>query len=157
MQRAGGNNQYDHFIKLIVIGDTSVGKTSLLLRFSENTFSAQHIATIGIDFKIKNMQMDGKNVKLQIWDTAGQERFRTITQSYYKGANGILLAFDTTNLASFNSMQTWLGQIETHANEDVLKILVATKCDDTEHNQVSEEAATAFATEHGLSVFFTSA
>lgn len=79
------------------------------------------------------MQIEGKSVKLQIWDTAGQERFRTITQSYYKGANGILLAFDTTNMSTFNNMQAWLGQIETHANEDVLKIMVATKCDDEDH------------------------
>ena len=70
------------------------------------------IFSTGIDFKIKNLQMDGKNVKLQIWDTAGQERFRTITQSYYKGAQGILLAFDTTNMQTFNNMQAWLGQIE---------------------------------------------
>ena len=91
------------------------------------------IFTVGIDFKVKHMQIDGKNVKLQIWDTAGQERFRTITQSYYKGAHGILLAFDTTNITTFNNMQAWLGQIETHANENVLKILVATKWDDEQH------------------------
>ena len=126
---AGGQSD-QYFIKLIIIGDTSVGKTSLLLWFAENTFSPQHIATIGkytnfacswiwpncmfiftvgIDFKVKHMQIDGKNVKLQIWDTAGQERFRTITQSYYKGAHGILLAFDTTNITTFNNMQAWLG------------------------------------------------
>ena len=104
--RAGGaaSSQYDHFIKLIIIGDTSVGKTSLLLRFAENTFSIQHIATIGIDFKIKNMQVDGKNVKLQVWDTAGQERFRTITSSYYKGANGIILCFDSTVIQTFEHL-----------------------------------------------------
>jgi len=128
----GAGGQFDHFIKLIVIGDTSVGKTSLLLWFAENTFQREHIATIGkfpsllrererycsgyayaamcpffvgIDFKVKNIQIDGKAVKLQIWDTAGQERFRTITQSYYKGASGILLAYDSTNSTSFNNMK----------------------------------------------------
>ena len=87
----------------------------------------------GIDFKVKNIELDGKSVKLQIWDTAGQERFRTITQSYYKGAHGILLAYDSTNQNSFNNMKAWLGQIEQHANADVHKIMVATKMDDEEH------------------------
>ena len=85
--------------------------------------------SIGIDFKIKNTVIDGQKVKLQVWDTAGQERFRTITQSYYKGAHGIILAFDTTNMASFNTMQSWLQQIEQHANENALKLLIGTKCD----------------------------
>ena len=134
---AAASSQYDHFIKLIIIGDTSVGKTSLLLRFAENTFSVQHIATIGIDFKIKNMQVDGKNVKLQVWDTAGQERFRTITSSYYKGANGIILCFDSTMINTFEHLQNWLTQIEQHANDDVLKILVATKWDLEDKRQVS--------------------
>ena len=88
---------------------------------------------LGIDFKVKNIELDGKSVKLQIWDTAGQERFRTITQSYYKGAHGILLAYDSTNQNSFNNMKAWLGQIEQHANADVHKIMVATKMDDEEH------------------------
>ena len=82
---------------------------------------------------MKNIELDGKSVKLQIWDTAGQERFRTITQSYYKGAHGILLAYDSTNQNSFNNMKAWLGQIEQHANADVHKIMVATKMDDEEH------------------------
>ena len=111
----------------------------------------------GIDFKILNLQLEGKSVKLQVWDTAGQERFRTITQSYYKGANGIVLAYDTTCMASFNNMGAWLGQIDQHANEDVLKIVVATKCDLTDRQQVSKEMGEAFAREHNVSLFYTSA
>ncbi len=84
-------------IKLILVGDTAVGKTSLLLRFTENQVCNDHIATIGIDYKVKRMTVDGKDIKMQIWDTAGQERFRTITQSYYKGAQGIVLAYDCTS------------------------------------------------------------
>ena len=94
---------------------------------------------------------------MQIWDTAGQERFRTITQSYYKGAQGIILAFDTTSLASFQGVQSWFQQIEEHANEDVLKILVATKCDVEERCQVTEEMAESFAKQHNISLFRTSA
>jgi small GTP-binding protein len=88
---------YDYLIKLILVGDTAVGKTSLLLRFTENQVCNDHIATIGIDYKVKRMTVDGKDIKMQIWDTAGQERFRTITQSYYKGAQGIVLAYDCTS------------------------------------------------------------
>ena len=100
--------------------------------------------------------MDGKTVKLQIWDTAGQERFRTITQSYYKGAHGIILAFDTTLRSTFTNVQSWLGMIEQHANPDVNIVLVATKCDLEDKRQVSEEEAQRFADEHNLQIFFTS-
>jgi len=83
----------------------------------------------GIDFKVKTVNIDGKNLKLQVWDTAGQERFRTITQSYYKGTSGIILAYDCSAESSFNNVKNWLSQIEIHANPDVEKFLVATKCD----------------------------
>ena len=93
-------------IKLLLIGDSGVGKSCCLLRFSEDSFTPSFITTIGIDFKIRTIELDGKRVKLQIWDTAGQERFRTITTAYYRGAMGILLVYDVTDERSFNSMAT---------------------------------------------------
>eukprot|EP00002_Diphylleia_rotans_P027354 TRINITY_DN5481_c0_g1_i2.p1 TRINITY_DN5481_c0_g1~~TRINITY_DN5481_c0_g1_i2.p1 ORF type:complete len:111 (+),score=18.16 TRINITY_DN5481_c0_g1_i2:82-414(+) len=95
---------YDHLIKLLLIGDSGVGKSSLLMRFCEDTFSPNFITTIGIDFKIRNVDMDGKRIKLQIWDTAGQERFRTITTAYYRGAMGIMLVYDVSEEKSFSSI-----------------------------------------------------
>ncbi|KAL5130223.1 Ras-related protein RABE1a [Glycine soja] len=94
---------YDYLIKLLLIGDSGVGKSCLLLRFSDGSFTTSFITTIGIDFKIRTIELDGKRIKLQIWDTAGQERFRTITTAYYRGAMGILLVYDVTDEASFNS------------------------------------------------------
>ena len=137
------NQGYDYLIRLILIGDSGVGKTSFLVRFSEDHFQSstdegQHIATIGIDFKIKRVSLDGKNIKLQIWDTAGQERFRTITQTYYKSANGIILAYDCTSKESFENVRNWLEQIKEHANPDVHKLLIATK-DDKEGKVISEQ------------------
>jgi len=114
------NNAFDYLVKLIIIGDTGVGKTCFLLRFAEDSFTSSHIATIGnflphslgIDFKIKTINVDGKNVKLQIWDTAGQERFRTITQTYYKGAMGVILTYDCTREDSFDNVRNWIKQID---------------------------------------------
>ena len=96
-------------IKLLLIGDSGVGKSCCLLRFSEDSFTPSFITTIGIDFKIRTIELDGKRVKLQIWDTAGQERFRTITTAYYRGAMGILLVYDVTDERSFNS--TFIEQV----------------------------------------------
>ncbi|AQK94281.1 Ras-related protein RABE1c [Zea mays] len=94
---------YDYLIKLLLIGDSGVGKSCLLLRFSDGSFTTSFITTIGIDFKIRTIELDGKRIKLQIWDTAGQERFRTITTAYYRGAMGILLVYDVTDESSFNT------------------------------------------------------
>ncbi|KAH8045530.1 GTPase [Aureococcus anophagefferens] len=102
-------------IKLLMIGDSAVGKTSLLLRYANDTFSSTFITTIGIDFKIKTINLDGKRVKLQIWDTAGQEQFRTITRSYFRGAQGIVLVYDITDRGTLNSVRSWMAQINEHA------------------------------------------
>lgn len=124
--QSGSAQGYDHLLKLIIIGDSSVGKTCLLLRFAEDSFPVSHMPTIGknslnhthqslnfthvigIDFKIKKINVDDKRVKLQVWDTAGQERFRTITQTYYKGAMGIILVYDCTDQQTFNNISNWL-------------------------------------------------
>ncbi|XP_041999007.1 ras-related protein RABE1a-like isoform X2 [Salvia splendens] len=120
---------YDCLIKLLLIGDSGVGKSCLLLRFSDGSFTTSFITTIGIDFKIRTIELDGKRIKLQIWDTAGQERFRTITTAYYRGAMGILLVYDVTDEASFNNIRNWIRNIEQHASDNVNKILVGNKAD----------------------------
>ena len=124
-----------------------VGKTCLLLRYANDSFSPTFITTIGIDFKIKNIELDGKRIKLQIWDTAGQERFRTITTSYFRGAQGILLVYDVTDRGSFNSIRNWVNQIHQHADVHVNKILVGNKCDMEGDRQVKTEEGQALADE----------
>ena len=109
--------EYDYVFKLVLIGDSGVGKSCLLLRFADDTYTESHISTIGVDFKIRTIQLDGKTIKLQIWDTAGQERFRTITSSYYRGAHGIIVVYDTTDSETFEHVKTWLHEIERYASE----------------------------------------
>lgn len=119
----------DQVFKLLLIGDSGVGKSSLLLRFADDTFTDSHISTIGVDCKIRTINLDGKTVKLQLWDTAGQERFRTITPSYYRSAHGIIVVYDVTDQESFNSVKTWLSEIDKLASSNVSKLLVGNKCD----------------------------
>ncbi|KAI0185375.1 ras family-domain-containing protein [Xylaria flabelliformis] len=137
-------------IKLLLIGDSGVGKSCCLLRFSEDSFTPSFITTIGIDFKIRTIELDGKRVKLQIWDTAGQERFRTITTAYYRGAMGILLVYDVTDQRSFENIRTWFANVEQHATEGVNKILIGNKCDWEEKRVVSTEQGEALANELGI-------
>jgi len=153
--KSGGT--YDTLIKLLLIGDSGVGKSCLLLRFSEDSFQTSFITTIGIDFKIRTIEMDGKRVKLQIWDTAGQERFRTITQAYYRGAMGILLVYDVTDRQSFENIRNWIKNIKQHASETVRKILLGNKCDMDEKRAVSTEEGQKLADEFGIQFFETSA
>jgi len=155
---AARRQDYDYLIKLLLIGDSGVGKSCLLLRFSEDSFTSSFITTIGIDFKIKKILLDNKWIKLQIWDTAGQERFRTITSAYYRGAMGILLVYDVTDEASFNNIRNWMKNIETHASSAVNKILVGNKCDiDESKRAVPYSKGQALANEFGIKFFETSA
>ena len=115
---------YDLLFKILLIGDSDVGKSCILFRFNDDEFNTTFISTIGIDFKTKTVEMDGKLIKLQQWDTAGQERFDTISTSYYRGANGIVLVYDVTNPKSFDNISKWVGNIKEHASEDVRIVLV---------------------------------
>ena len=114
---------------MLLIGNSGVGKSSLLVRFAEDIFTDNFMPTIGVDFKIKTVDVDSKQIKLQIWDTAGQERFKTITSSYYKGAHGIIVVYDITDRESFSNIQTWMAEVEKHASDNISRILVGNKCD----------------------------
>lgn len=134
-----------------------VGKSCLLLRFCDDSFTPSFISTIGIDFKIRTIELDGKRIKMQIWDTAGQERFRTITTAYYRGAMGIMLVYDVTDERSFNNIRNWIKNVEQFANDGVNKILIGNKCDDAERRVVDRERGAALAREYGLKFLETSA
>ncbi len=148
--------KYDYLFKLLIIGESGVGKTCLLLRFTEDSFTANHLTTIGIDFKIKIINLENKLIKLQIWDTAGQERFRTITKTYYKGAHGIILTYDVTDQNSFKNIRNWIKQIEANAQSNVCKVLVGNKCDKTDR-VVTEEEGKKLADDFQMMFFETSA
>ncbi|XP_032809455.1 ras-related protein Rab-8A [Petromyzon marinus] len=148
---------YDYLFKLLLIGDSGVGKTCVLFRFSEDAFNSTFISTIGIDFKIRTIDLDGKKIKLQIWDTAGQERFRTITTAYYRGAMGIMLVYDITNEKSFENIKNWIRNIEEHASADVEKMILGNKCDMNERRQVTRERGEKLAIEYGIKFMETSA
>lgn len=106
-----------------------MGKSCLLLRFADDTYTDSFISTIGVDFKIRTVDLEGRTVKLQIWDTAGQERFRTITSSYYRGAHGIIIVYDVTDAESFENVKSWMAEIERYASDGVSKLLVGNKSD----------------------------
>uniref|UniRef100_A0A1I7XAR8 Ras-related protein Rab-35 n=1 Tax=Heterorhabditis bacteriophora TaxID=37862 RepID=A0A1I7XAR8_HETBA len=151
-----GPRDYDHLFKLLIIGDSGVGKSSLLLRFADNVFSENYITTIGVDFKIRTVDVDGQRVKLQIWDTAGQERFRTITSTYYRGTHGVVVVYDATNGESFGNVKRWLHEIDTNC-DSVQKILVGNKCEDPSRRVVVESDARQFADTMNIRFFETSA
>lgn len=149
--------EYDYLFKLLLIGDSGVGKSCLLLRFADHTYTESYISTIGVDFKIRTIDLDGKTIKLQIWDTAGQERFRTITSSYYRGAHGIIIVYDVTDAESFNNVKQWLSEIERYACEGVSKLLVGNKCDLVNKKQVDFNTAKEFADKLNIPFLETSA
>jgi len=140
-----------------VIGNSGVGKSCLLIRFTDDTFSDSYVTTIGVDFKIKTLEIDSKSCKLQIWDTAGQERFRNIISSYYRGAQGIMLVYDITDLESFQNLNSWLIEIEKNASKNVYKILVGNKSDMESERKVTKEQGKDFADQYGMKFFETSA
>ncbi|XP_043823097.1 ras-related protein Rab-18 isoform X2 [Dromiciops gliroides] len=117
-------------LKILIIGESGVGKSSLLLRFTDDTFDPELAATIGVDFKVKTISVDGNKAKLAIWDTAGQERFRTLTPSYYRGAQGVILVYDVTRRDTFVKLDNWLNELETYCTRnDIVKMLVGNKID----------------------------
>eukprot|EP01090_Pellita_catalonica_P015537 TRINITY_DN4234_c0_g1_i2.p1 TRINITY_DN4234_c0_g1~~TRINITY_DN4234_c0_g1_i2.p1 ORF type:complete len:204 (-),score=40.41 TRINITY_DN4234_c0_g1_i2:110-721(-) len=143
-------DQYDHLFKILLVGDSGVGKSSLLLRFTDDMFQETFISTIGVDFKIRTVQIEDKTIKLQIWDTAGQERFRTITSSYYRGAHGIIVVYDITDKVTFNNAKMWLSEIDRYACGSVTKLLVGNKSDKEDQRDVTPSDGQEFASQYGM-------
>ena len=137
--------EYDLLLKILLLGDLNSGKSCLLLRFADQNCHQTYISTIGVDFKIRTVEIGNKTVKLQIWDTAGQEKFRTITSSYYRGAQGIIVVFSVTNEQTFRGVEGWFQEIERYACENVNKMLIGNKCDDIEKRVVDYNVAKAYA------------
>nr|CAH0112213.1 unnamed protein product [Daphnia galeata] len=137
-------------LKILITGESGVGKSSLLLRFTDDTFDNEQAATIGVDFKVKLINIDGNNVKLAIWDTAGQERFRTLTPSYYRNAQGAILVYDVCSRQSFSRLDAWFDELETYAtNTNIVKMLIGNKID-KERREVSREEGLKFAKKHSM-------
>jgi Ras-related protein Rab-1A len=181
---ASKQRDYDYLFKLVLIGDSGVGKSCLLLRFAvssldcswnrtrviithranlrtlsqqDDAFTESYISTIGVDFRFRTVKIENKTIKLQIWDTAGQERFRTITSAYYRGADGIIMVFDVTSTESFDHVNDWLKEVNRYAAEGTVKLLVGNKSDRAADRVVTEEHAKEFADELGIPFIETSA
>jgi len=148
---------YSYLFKYIIIGDTGVGKSCLLLQFTDKRFQPVHDLTIGVEFGARMVNVEQKQIKLQIWDTAGQESFRSITRSYYRGAAGALLVYDITRRETFNHLLNWLEDARQHANPNMTIMLIGNKSDLTHRRAVTTEEGAAFAAEHGLVFMETSA
>ena len=151
------DNSYEFIFKVLLLGNSNVGKSSLFLRFVDDIWNDTFVPTIGVDFKIKTLEIDDKKIKMQIWDTAGQERFKNIIASYYRGAHGILLIYDITDKDSFKNLQNWLIEIEKNANKNVLKVLIGNKSDLEEKRVITINEGKEFADTYGLKFIETSA
>ncbi|MFQ6631835.1 hypothetical protein Gotur_009803 [Gossypium turneri] len=151
------NQRIDYVFKVVLIGDSAVGKSQLLARFARNEFSVDSKATIGVEFQTKTLVIDNKTVKSQIWDTAGQERYRAVTSAYYRGAVGAMLVYDMTKRQSFDNMARWLEELRVHADQNLVIMLVGNKCDLGSLRAVPTEDAQEFAQRENLFFMETSA
>ena len=150
-------HSYDYLFKVVLIGDSGVGKSNLLSRFTRNEFCLESKSTIGVEFATRSISVDGKTVKAQIWDTAGQERYRAITSAYYRGAVGALLVYDITKAQTFENVERWLKELRDHADANIVISLVGNKADLRHLRAVGAEDAAAFCEREGLSFVETSA
>ncbi|KAG9447954.1 hypothetical protein H6P81_014082 [Aristolochia fimbriata] len=147
----------EYLFKIVIIGDSAVGKSNLLSRYARNEFNLHSKATIGVEFQTQSMDINGKEVKAQIWDTAGQERFRAVTSAYYRGAVGALIVYDISRRTTFESVQRWLDELNTHSDTTVARMLVGNKCDLENIRDVTVEEGKALAESEGLFFMETSA
>ncbi|KAK1320858.1 Ras-related protein Rab2BV [Acorus calamus] len=151
------DHEYDYLFKIVLIGDSGVGKSNILSRFTRNEFCLESKSTIGVEFATRTLQVDGKTVKAQIWDTAGQERYRAITSAYYRGAVGALLVYDITKRQTFDNVQRWLRELRDHADSNIVIMMAGNKSDLHHLRAVAEDDAQSLAEKEGLSFLETSA
>ena len=152
----GSKQDYEFIFKVLLIGNSNVGKSSLFLKFVDDIWNDTFVPTIGVDFKIKTFEIDTKKIKMQIWDTAGQERFKNIISSYYRGAHGILLLYDVTDKDSFKNLSNWLIEIEKNSSKNVIKVLIGNKTDLEDKRVISKNQGKDFADTYGLKFVETS-
>ncbi|KAK2883118.1 ras-related protein Rab-19-like [Channa argus] len=141
---------FDFLFKIILIGDSNVGKTCVVQNFKSGLFSERQQNTIGVDFTVRTVDIEGKKVKIQVWDTAGQERFRTITQSYYRSAHGAMIAYDITRHSTFDSVTHWIKEVEMYGAANVVLVLIGNKCDLEQERQVEFKKACNLANDRGI-------
>jgi Ras-related protein Rab-11A len=150
-------DEYDYLFKVVLIGDSGVGKSNLLSRFTRNEFNLESRSTIGVEFATKSVEADGKTIKAQIWDTAGQERYRAITSAYYRGAVGALLVYDISKRITYDNVARWLKELRDHADQNIVIMLVGNKKDLRHMRQVQTDEAKEFCKQHMLFFIETSA
>ncbi|GAY38000.1 hypothetical protein WN944_028150 [Citrus x changshan-huyou] len=151
------DHEYDYLFKIVLIGDSGVGKSNILSRFTRNEFCLESKSTIGVEFATRTLQVEGKTVKAQIWDTAGQERYRAITSAYYRGAVGALLVYDITKRQTFDNVLRWLRELRDHADSNIVIMMAGNKSDLNHLRAVTEEDGHSLAEKEGLSFLETSA
>ncbi|CAL9128114.1 unnamed protein product [Musa textilis] len=156
-RRGESEDEFDYLFKMVLIGDSGVGKSNLLSRFTRNHFSLDSKSTIGVEFATRTLQVEGRTVKAQIWDTAGQERYRAITSAYYRGALGALLVYDVTKPKSFENANRWLKELRDHADPNIIVMLIGNKIDLKHLRAIALEDAQSFAEKEGISFLETSA
>lgn len=144
------DDSFDFLFKIILIGDSNVGKTCVVQNFKSGIFCERQQNTIGVDFSVRTLDIEGKKIKMQVWDTAGQERFRTITQSYYRSAHGAIIAYDITRHSTFDSVNHWIKEVENFGASNVVLVLIGNKCDLDDQRQVPFQKACSMAKERGI-------
>ena len=149
---------YDEKVKIMIIGETKVGKTSLISRYCKGDFSGgEYLSTIGIDFQIKNLKINSKKIRLQIWDTAGEERFRNIAKNYFQSSDGFLVVYDISNIESFETLDYWIEEIKSNSQELSQMILVGNKCDIIDERKIKTDDGKAYAKKKNIKFFEVSA
>ncbi|CAF1121593.1 unnamed protein product [Rotaria sordida] len=148
--------EFDYLFKILIIGDSGVGKTTILQRFAQDYFSTEYVATIGVDFQIRTLDIDSKRCKLQVWDTAGQDRFKCVVSSFYRNANGVIICFDLTDLESFRNVNNWFEEVKRYCPEQTPIFLIGTKSDLKTRRMVSDDMIKNYTEKNRLSYLETS-
>jgi len=157
MTASGDVDTYDYLFKIVLVGDSGVGKSNLLSRFTKGEFYEETKSTIGVEFAVKSVPVESKIIKAQIWDTAGQERYRAITSAYYRSAVGAMLVYDISKKESFDNIERWLTELRQHADSNIIIMLVGNKADLAHLREVTPERARQFCEDNGLNLVETSA